>query len=272
MIATTRGRSLLSGSRVKGQGPSFEFGFAPCRVSSSVPPRRPSSPVSRAQAKAEARFPFPSFIPPQLCQPVEKAPPGPQWPHEIKLDGFRVAARTDHGSAQLLTRTGLDWTDKYPSVITALANVEAKTAYTDGELCGVDDAGLPALPDPKHAGQLGFEGRRLQDGRRSKRARKSRPMAQSQMAEPARVRHRRLDPEGSRPHLGALLLGYYSDDGKLIYAGRVGTGLPVKILADLRRRLDPIARKTSNYVRHWRSILQIARRLLVRRRHRGGVQ
>ena len=53
------------------------------------------------------------------------------------------------------------------------------------------------------------------------------------------------DPEGSRPHLGALLLGYYTDDGKLIYAGRVGTGMPVKVLADLRRRLDPIARKTS---------------------------
>jgi DNA ligase D-like protein (predicted ligase) len=53
------------------------------------------------------------------------------------------------------------------------------------------------------------------------------------------------DPEGTRPHLGALLLGYYTDDGKLIYAGRVGTGMPVKVLADLRRRLEPLARKTS---------------------------
>jgi ATP-dependent DNA ligase len=53
------------------------------------------------------------------------------------------------------------------------------------------------------------------------------------------------DPEGSRPHLGALLLGYYTDDGKLIYAGRVGTGMPVKVLADLRRRLDPVARPKS---------------------------
>jgi ATP-dependent DNA ligase len=50
------------------------------------------------------------------------------------------------------------------------------------------------------------------------------------------------DPEGSRPHLGALLLGYYADDGKLIYAGRVGTGMPDKVLADLRRRLEPLAR------------------------------
>ena len=52
------------------------------------------------------------------------------------------------------------------------------------------------------------------------------------------------DPEGSRPYLGGLLLGYYADDRKLIYAGRVGTGMPDKVLADLRRRLDALARKT----------------------------
>ena len=40
-------------------------------------------------------------------------------------------------------------------------------------------------------------------------------------------------------------MGFYTDDGKLIYAGRVGTGMPIKVLADLRRRLDPIARRTS---------------------------
>ena len=51
------------------------------------------------------------------------------------------------------------------------------------------------------------------------------------------------DPEGSRPHLGALLLGYYTDDGKLIYAGRVGTGMPVKVLADIRRRLSRLPAK-----------------------------
>jgi ATP-dependent DNA ligase len=53
------------------------------------------------------------------------------------------------------------------------------------------------------------------------------------------------DPEGSRPYLGALLLGYYTDDGKLIYAGRVGTGMPDTVLADLRRRLDPLSRAKS---------------------------
>jgi ATP-dependent DNA ligase len=66
-------------------------------------------------------------------------------------------------------------------------------------------------------------------------------------------------PEGSRPHISALLLGYYSDDGKLTYAGRVGTGMPVRVLADLRRRLDPLARKTSLLnIRPSRKTLRIA--------------
>jgi ATP-dependent DNA ligase len=34
---------------------------------------------------------------PQLSQPVDKPPSGPQWVHEIKLDGFRMAARIDNG-------------------------------------------------------------------------------------------------------------------------------------------------------------------------------
>ena len=89
--------------------------------------------------------PLPHFIPPQLSQPVEKPPSGPQWVHEIKLDGYRMAARIDNGRVQLLTRTGLDWSGKYPSAIAALANLSVKTAYIDGELYGVDEAGLPSF-------------------------------------------------------------------------------------------------------------------------------
>src|SRR5437588_2834449 len=33
------------------------------------------------------------------------------------------------------------------------------------------------------------------------------------------------DPEGRRPWLGALLLAYYDPDGRLVYAGRAGTGI-----------------------------------------------
>jgi bifunctional non-homologous end joining protein LigD len=70
-------------------------------------------------AHLAATSPVPRWTPPQLCQMVEVAPSGPQWVHEIKLDGYRMGARIERGRVQLLTRTGLDWTDKYPAVVTA---------------------------------------------------------------------------------------------------------------------------------------------------------
>jgi bifunctional non-homologous end joining protein LigD len=51
---------------------------------------------SRPSRRSQSALPLPGFIPPQLSQPFEKPPSGPQWLHEIKLDGFRMAARIDH--------------------------------------------------------------------------------------------------------------------------------------------------------------------------------
>ena len=48
------------------------------------------------------------------------------------------------------------------------------------------------------------------------------------------------DPEGLRPHLGSLLLAYYAPDGRLVYAGRAGTGINTAELLRLRWRLEPI--------------------------------
>ena len=49
------------------------------------------------------------------------------------------------------------------------------------------------------------------------------------------------DPEGRRPWLGALLLAYYDPDGRLVYAGRAGTGINQAELERLWRRLQPLA-------------------------------
>src|ERR1700736_6810175 len=49
------------------------------------------------------------------------------------------------------------------------------------------------------------------------------------------------DPEGARPFLGALLLGYYDPEGRLIYAGRAGTGIGHAELERLWRRLQALA-------------------------------
>jgi bifunctional non-homologous end joining protein LigD len=49
------------------------------------------------------------------------------------------------------------------------------------------------------------------------------------------------EPEGRRPFLGAFLLGYYDPDGRLIYAGRMGSGIDNAELERLWRRLQPLA-------------------------------
>jgi bifunctional non-homologous end joining protein LigD len=53
-------------------------------------------------------------------------------------------------------------------------------------------------------------------------------------------------PRGSRSHLGALLLGYY-EDGRLRYAGKVGTGFTAATLTDLAARLAPLRRAATPF-------------------------
>jgi bifunctional non-homologous end joining protein LigD len=52
----------------------------------------------------------------------------------------------------------------------------------------------------------------------------------------------------SRHLIGSLVLGYY-EDGKLIYAGRVGTGFTHKVAGDLFRKLDPMRVPKSPFAR-----------------------
>ena len=60
--------------------------------------------------------PLPQWVRPQLTQLVDAASDGDQWLHEIKYDGYRMHVRLDRGRVKLLTRTGLDWTHKYPAI------------------------------------------------------------------------------------------------------------------------------------------------------------
>ena len=50
------------------------------------------------------------------------------------------------------------------------------------------------------------------------------------------------DPQGSRTGFGALLLGYYDRNGKLAYAGKVGTGFDQRTLTSLHAALAALER------------------------------
>jgi hypothetical protein len=56
-----------------------------------------------------------------------------------------MPGRHDRGAVRLLTRTGLDWTHKYPAIASALSSLPAAQAYLDGELCGVRPDGTTSF-------------------------------------------------------------------------------------------------------------------------------
>jgi len=55
------------------------------------------------------------------------------------------------------------------------------------------------------------------------------------------------DPQRSRVGFGALLLGYYDPGGRLVYAGKVGTGFTNQMLHSLHDRLAAIERRTTPF-------------------------
>ena len=57
-----------------------------------------------------------------------------------------------------------------------------------------------------------------------------------------------IDPKGSRAGFGALLIGYH-EDGRLRYAGKVGTGFNEELLRSMRRQMEGLERDTPPFVR-----------------------
>jgi bifunctional non-homologous end joining protein LigD len=54
-------------------------------------------------------------------------------------------------------------------------------------------------------------------------------------------------PQGSRQHIGALLLGGYGADG-LHFVGKVGTGFTQERLAELAKKFQPLQRATTSFL------------------------
>jgi bifunctional non-homologous end joining protein LigD len=103
-------------------------------------------PTARRRAPAEAPQPADAsapdgFLPLQMCDSATSAPGGEGWVHEIKLDGYRLQPRIVGGKAVLFSRSGLDWTHRFPE--TALALGQLPDAVLDGEVVAMDAEGHP---------------------------------------------------------------------------------------------------------------------------------
>jgi bifunctional non-homologous end joining protein LigD len=110
---------------------------APTKAFNAAVDRRTGEPASDAR--------LPDFVPPCLATLHESPPQGDRWLHEIKLDGYRLEARLDHGKVRLLTRKGLDWTHRFKPIAQAVAPLDAVSALIDGELVAEDDDGISSF-------------------------------------------------------------------------------------------------------------------------------
>jgi ATP-dependent DNA ligase len=88
------------------------------------------------------RVASPAFIEPCLPSAADKPPPGSNWIHEIKHDGYRLMARRDPVGIRLLTRRGNDWAARFPLVVEAVNHLKVRSCLIDGEVVCCDERGL----------------------------------------------------------------------------------------------------------------------------------
>lgn len=117
-------------------------GDAVLRDDASIATGRTLQQIAKGKT-ASAHEPVPGFVPPQLCRLVVAPPIGPEWTHEMKLDGYRLQLRVVGGRATLKTRTGLDWTPRFPTI--AEAATRLPDALIDGEAVALDANGQPSF-------------------------------------------------------------------------------------------------------------------------------
>src|SRR5690242_14020412 len=96
-----------------------------------------------------------AFIEPCLPSPADRPPSGPDWIHEIKLDGFRMMVRRDPAGVRLLTRNGYDWTGRFPRIASAAETLRARSFLIDGEAVACDGDGMPVFDRLRYRRQDG---------------------------------------------------------------------------------------------------------------------
>ena len=128
-----------------------------------APATAPAKPAAKPAARRPAKWPvadmawqppedavrgrLPDGQAPMLASNADAPPVGGEWLSEIKFDGYRLIVRKDGGAVTVLTRNGLDWTRRLPSVAAAVKALPAETLMADGELVALRHDGLSSFPD-----------------------------------------------------------------------------------------------------------------------------
>lgn len=113
------------------------------RKGAKAKPGKPAPAPAKPRRKQSGAGKPPSFAEPQLATLVDAVPEGAEWVHEIKFDGYRCLAAVAGIEVRLHTRSGLDWTDRFPGIAKALRSAGLPAALIDGEIVATDADGNP---------------------------------------------------------------------------------------------------------------------------------
>lgn len=115
---------------------------APKRPAKTSPPGKNTALSAVPGAK---RGPLPDFVAPELATLVDRPPKGEGWVHEIKIDGYRAYCRRDGDEVRFLTRTGLDWTRRFRTLVNSVKSIPAPQFALDGEITVLDGDGVSSF-------------------------------------------------------------------------------------------------------------------------------
>jgi bifunctional non-homologous end joining protein LigD len=269
----------------------------------------PQGGATAKKARADKAHKRPTFVAPELATLVDAVPTGADWLFEVKFDGYRIEIAASGADVRAYSRSGLDWTERFPGVVAAAKSIDLDGALIDGEAVVMDAEGRSDFGLLQHALESG-KGRIVymafdllyeagQDWRRRPLAER-RARLQTLLAPAAKdgvllysdhiagdgsallamarekglegIMAKRADrpyrsgrseawqkiklaqaqefvilgyrPSDKKRAFSSLLLGL-QEDGRLRYAGRVGSGFSEETLSRLAQAFEGIARKTS---------------------------
>jgi len=88
------------------------------------------------------KSPFPRKVRPMLCTLTKAVITDPGYSHEIKFDGYRIVAFHQKRGTRLDSRSGLNYTSRYPQVVEAFKKLKDDVVI-DGEVCALNRDGRP---------------------------------------------------------------------------------------------------------------------------------
>lgn len=127
IAAGSKPKTQSSSRRRRGPGPAKE------------PKKKPDPSLRRDDEKR-----LPGFRALQLATLVDSVPAGSAWLHEAKYDGYRLLLAVGDSAAKAYTRTGLDWSDRFPAIVEAAGRLDG-TGLIDGEAVALDSDGKPSF-------------------------------------------------------------------------------------------------------------------------------